>query len=107
MTGRLASSHTGANALLTGAARLDSDLAAYRGAVADVLAELAAGGKPPTVAAAERVLARRLAEPEFEVILSATPPGPQAARGADLPAERQQFGREPGGDDPDRSALAD
>lgn len=74
----LASSQTGANGLLPGVARLDSDLSAYRGAVADVVGELGADG-PPTVAAAERILARRLTEPEFAFILSATLPGPEAA----------------------------
>ncbi len=79
MTRRLAHSNSGANGLLAGAARLDSDLSAYRGAVADVLAELAAAGGPPSVSAAEQILTRRLAEPEFTVILSATLPGPEAA----------------------------
>jgi len=69
----------GANVLLAGEARLDSDLSAYRGAVADVLAELAAAGGPPSVQTAERILVRRLAESEFAVILSATMPGPEAA----------------------------
>ena len=64
--------------LLAGAARLESDLAAYRGAVADVLAELAALGPRANAAAAERILVRRLAEPEFAMIFSATMPGPQA-----------------------------
>ncbi len=79
MTRWLASSETGANGLLPGAARLDSDLSAYRGAVADVLTELSAPGRPPSVAAAERILLHRLTEPEFAMILSATPPGPEAA----------------------------
>lgn len=78
MTRRLASSATGPNGLLTGAARRESDLSAYRGAVADVLAELAAPGGPPSVTQAERILVRRLFEPEFIMILSATPPGPEA-----------------------------
>ncbi len=64
--------------LLAGAARLESDLAAYRGAVADVLAELAALGQRASAASAERILVRRLAEPEFAMIFSATMPGPQA-----------------------------
>ena len=64
--------------LLAGAARLESDLAAYRGAVADVLAELAALGQGASAASAERILVRRLSEPEFAMIFSATMPGPQA-----------------------------
>ena len=64
--------------MLAGAARLESDLAAYRGAVADVLAELEALGQRASAASAERILVRRLAEPEFAMIFSATMPGPQA-----------------------------
>ncbi|MGO8955863.1 MAG: DUF5715 family protein [Streptosporangiaceae bacterium] len=69
----------GGSAVLAGAARLDADLSAYRGAVVDVLDELTAISELPNAAAAERILARRLAEPEFAVILSATLPGPEAA----------------------------
>jgi hypothetical protein len=58
-------------------------LAAYRSAVSDVLRELTgdddSGGGRLTVAAAERVLARRLIEPEFATVLSATPSGTEAA----------------------------
>ena len=69
-----------ADGLSAGEIRRLSDLAAYREAVADVLAELAGpGGESPKVAAAERVLTRRLFEPEFAMILSATPAGEDAA----------------------------
>jgi hypothetical protein len=77
-TGWLAGGGTGAYVLLAGAARLESDLAAYRSAVDDVLAELAALGQRASAASAERILVRRLAEPEFAMIFSATLPGPQA-----------------------------
>jgi hypothetical protein len=76
--GWLAGGGTGVYVLLAGAARLESDLAAYRSAVADVLAELAALGQRASAASAERILVRRLAEPEFAMIFSATLPGPQA-----------------------------
>jgi hypothetical protein len=79
VTSWLAGSETAAHAPLPGATRLDADVSAYRGAVADVVTELMAAGLQPSVAAAERILTRRLAEPEFAVILSATPPGPEAA----------------------------
>jgi hypothetical protein len=52
---------------------------AYREAVSDVLAELASLGASPGVAMAERILARRLSEPEFAIVLSAMPSGPDAA----------------------------
>jgi Family of unknown function (DUF5715) len=80
VTGWLLSEETGADDLSAGAARTLSDIAAYREAVADVLAELAGRtGECTGMAAAERVLARRLSEPEFTMILSATPAGPEAA----------------------------
>jgi hypothetical protein len=47
--------------------------------VADVVAELVTYDRRPTVAAAERILARRLAEPEFATVLSVTPSGAEAA----------------------------
>jgi hypothetical protein len=65
--------------LSAGAARRLSDLATYRDAVSDVLAELTRDDASPSVAAAERILGRRLAEPEFAAVLSATPSGPEAA----------------------------
>jgi hypothetical protein len=70
----------GTDDLSLGAARRLSDAAAYRSAVADVLAELTAQDRRPSVAAAERILARRLAEPEFATVLSVTPSGYEAAR---------------------------
>ena len=75
----LASWDTRAQGLQAGAMRRDSDVSAYRDAVADVLAELASHGECPSVAAAERTLARRLGEPEFTSLFSAMPLGPEAA----------------------------
>jgi hypothetical protein len=65
--------------LSPGAARRQSDVAAYRDAVNDVLTELVSLGESPGVAMAERILARRLPEPEFAIVLSAMPSGPDAA----------------------------
>jgi hypothetical protein len=62
--------------LTAGEIRRLADLAAYREAVADVLAELAGpDGECPKAAAAERILTRRLSGPEFAMVLSATPEG--------------------------------
>jgi hypothetical protein len=70
----------GADDLSAGVARRLSDVAAYREAVADLLAELAGpSGEGPKAATAERVLTRRLSESEFAMIFSATPSGPEAA----------------------------
>ena len=80
MTGWLVKGEPMADDLSAGAARRVSDVAAYREAVADLLAELAGPrGECPRTATAERVLARRLSEPEFTMIFSATPSGPEAA----------------------------
>jgi hypothetical protein len=80
MTGWLLRGETATDDLSAGAARLLSDVAAYREAVADLLAEIAGPrGGCPKAATAERVLARRLSEPEFTMIFSATPSGPEAA----------------------------
>ncbi|MGB6457344.1 MAG: hypothetical protein WBH47_22975 [Streptosporangiaceae bacterium] len=79
MTGWLLGAETSADDLSAGAARRLSDVVVYRQAVADVLAELAGRGRRPSVAVAERVLDRRLREPEFAMVLSATPSGPEAA----------------------------
>jgi hypothetical protein len=70
---------TGSEDLSPGAARRLSDVAAYRDAVGDLLTELASLGEWPGVAMAERILARRLAEPELAIVLSAMPSGPDAA----------------------------
>jgi hypothetical protein len=70
---------TGANGLLAGVPGRDSDLAVYREAVTDVLGELTGLGGCPSVATAERILVRRLSEPEFAPVLSAARPGPDAA----------------------------
>jgi hypothetical protein len=78
VTGWLLGAETSADDLSAGAARRLSDVAVYRQAVADVLTELAGRGRP-SVAVAERVLDRRLREPEFAMVLSATPSGPEAA----------------------------
>jgi hypothetical protein len=64
--------------LSPGAARRQSDVAAFREAVNDVVTELASLGDSPGVAMAERILARRLPAPEFSVVLSAMPSGPEA-----------------------------
>jgi hypothetical protein len=79
VTGWLVTNQIGTDDLSAGAARRLSDIAAYRAAVADVLAELTARSRRPTVAAAEQLLARRLAEPEFATVLSVTPSGADAA----------------------------
>ena len=69
-----------ADGLSAGEIRRLSDLAAYREAVADVVAELAGPrDECPKMAVAERVLTRRLSEPEFAMVLSATPEGEDAA----------------------------
>jgi hypothetical protein len=66
--------------LSAGEIRRLSDLATYREAVADVVAELAGPtGELPKKAKAERILTRRLSEPEFAMVLSATPSGEDAA----------------------------
>jgi hypothetical protein len=64
-----------------GEARRDRDVAAYRDAVADVLAELAGARRSTGPAATERVMARRLREPAFAAILGAVPGGPDAVIG--------------------------
>ena len=80
MTEWLLKGEPAADDLSAGAARRVSDVAAYREAVADLLAELAGPrGTSPRAALAERVLTRRLSEPEFTMIFSATPSGPDAA----------------------------
>ncbi|HUA41703.1 MAG TPA: DUF5715 family protein [Streptosporangiaceae bacterium] len=80
MTGWLLKGEPTADDLSAGAARRLSDVAAYREAVADLLAELAGPrGEGPRAATAERVLTSRLSEPEFMMIFSATPSGPEAA----------------------------
>ncbi|HXZ65953.1 MAG TPA: hypothetical protein VEH05_14515 [Streptosporangiaceae bacterium] len=79
VTGWVQGTEIVADDLSAGAARRLSDVAVYRRAVAGVLAELAAQGRGPNVATAERVLDRRLREAEFAMVLSATPSGPEAA----------------------------
>lgn len=80
MAGWLLKGGPTADDLSAGAARRISDVAVYREAVADLLAELAGPrGTSPRAATAERVLTRRLSEPEFAMIFSATPSGPEAA----------------------------
>lgn len=81
MTGWVLSRETGADDLSPGAARRQSDVEAYREAVSDVFTELASLGESPGVAMAERILARRLTEPEFTIVFSAMPSGPDAAIG--------------------------
>ena len=51
------------------------ELAAYRGAVRDLLAELAGQQDPGRVPWAEGFLAERMREPDFAAVLSATPDG--------------------------------
>jgi hypothetical protein len=80
VTGWLLKGEPTVDDLSAGAARRLSDVAAYREAVADLLAELAGPrGQSPRAATAERVLTSRLSEPEFMMIFSATPSGPDAA----------------------------
>lgn len=79
MTGWLADTATPAHGMLAGSVRRDLDVGVYREAVEDVLAELTCVGGCSDVATAERVLVRRLFEPEFGAVLSAMPPGPDAA----------------------------
>jgi hypothetical protein len=79
VTKRQVSWDTQAQELLPGVARSDADVAAYRDAVADVLAELMGPSRYLTVESAERLLARRLQEPAFATVLSAVPRGHQAA----------------------------
>ncbi len=79
MSNWVISRETGTEGLSPGAARRLSDVAAYREAVGDVLTELASLGESPGVVMAERILARRLPEPEFAIVLSAMPSGPDAA----------------------------
>jgi hypothetical protein len=68
-----------AASLLPGAARQESDIVCYRDAVADVLGELAGPDGSLDAGTCERLLAKRLGEPEFLAVLSATPAGPDAA----------------------------
>ncbi|HSR86078.1 MAG TPA: hypothetical protein VLM11_18025 [Streptosporangiaceae bacterium] len=79
MTNWVVSREAAADDLSPGAARRQSDVEAYREAVSDVYTELASLGESPGVAMAERILARRLAEPEFAIVFSAMPSGPEAA----------------------------
>jgi hypothetical protein len=78
VTERQISLETGVHEL-PGAARSDADVAAYREAVAGVLAELVGPSRYLTVESAERLLAQRLHEPAFAAVLSAVPRGPDAA----------------------------
>jgi hypothetical protein len=79
VTNWVLSRETGADDLSPGAARRQSDVQAYREAVSDVYTELASLGESPGTAMAERILARRLSEPEFAIVFSAMPSGPDAA----------------------------
>jgi hypothetical protein len=81
VTERLTSWGPGAGGLTPGDARLDRDVATYRDAVADVLAELAGSSGPASAGATERILGRRLREPAFAAVLGAVPGGPDAALG--------------------------
>lgn len=55
------------------------DLAGYRGAVADLLLEIASHTGPEDLPKAERVLTERLADAEFAGVLAASPEGRPAA----------------------------
>jgi Family of unknown function (DUF5715) len=79
VTNWVVSREAGADDLSPGAARRQSDVEAYREAVTDVYTELASLGESPGTAMAERILARRLTEPEFAIVFSAMPSGPDAA----------------------------
>ncbi len=52
-----------------------ADVAVYRGAVTDLLAEVAGRGVAHDAAAAGAVLTQRIGDPEFAAVLSATPSG--------------------------------
>jgi len=57
------------------------ELAAYRGAVRDLMSELAGQQEPGRVPSAEEFLAERMREPDFAAVLSATPGGiPEATQ---------------------------
>lgn len=68
-----------AHGLLAGEARAQADVAAYRDAVARLLVELSTPGGSPDVETTERIVIRRLCEPEFMTVLEAVPGGPDAA----------------------------
>jgi hypothetical protein len=73
-----AGQRAGPDGLLAGGAAAEPDVAAYRRAVTDVHAELGGSGGLGLVTA-ERILARRLAEPEITAVLAAIPGGIDAA----------------------------
>jgi hypothetical protein len=79
VTGWQVRQQAGSTGVLAGAARRDADVAAYREAVTDLVAELASRGNCASVKSAEPVLRRRLQEPEFVTVLSVVPKGPDAA----------------------------
>jgi hypothetical protein len=66
------------------------DLVAFDSAVADVLAETDAAREHSGAEGAERVLARRLAEPELAAVLAATPAGADATTSQLLRHLREQ-----------------
>jgi hypothetical protein len=78
VTERLTSWEPESGGITPGEARRDRDVAAYRDAVADVLAELAGSRRSTGPAAIERILARRLGTPAFAAVLCAVPGGPDA-----------------------------
>lgn len=59
----------------TPSAERPPDVAAYRGAAADLLAELAGQPDPPGVPEAEKILTARIGAAEFAAVFSATPNG--------------------------------
>ena len=61
------------------ASATEPDLARYRGAVADLLLEIASHTGPEDLPKAERVLTERLADAEFAAVLAASPEGGPAA----------------------------
>src|SRR3984957_3717288 len=61
------------------ASATEPDLARYRGAVADLLLEIASHTGPEDLPKAERVLTERLAGAEFAAVLAASPEGCPAA----------------------------
>jgi Family of unknown function (DUF5715) len=94
VTERLASWGPENGGISPGEARRDQDVAAYREAVADVLAELAGSRRSTGPAATERVLGRRLGEPAFAAVLGAVPGGPDAVAGRVL-GEIRSYHRSP------------
>jgi hypothetical protein len=94
VTERLTSWGPSEGGIPPGEARRDRDVAAYRDAVADLLAEVAGARRSTGPAATDRILARRLREPQFAAVLCAVPGGPDAVVSRTL-REVRTFRRSP------------